>query len=154
MGDRGRGIWKEVSFLATGEGWSLVFGPGPGSSGLWTGLWGPCLLHWKTTNIHGCSCHLLALSVILSSYHLSHHSPYTFSDTACPLLPKSSYSSTFCLVARRSCMCTGSTPSWASTVVIKRFYISLPILFCSFKIKLLGLIPYLQENKWFESIKC
>lgn len=30
-------------------------------------------------------------------HHFPHPSPYTFPDTACPLLPKSSHSSTFCL---------------------------------------------------------
>lgn len=69
----------------------------------------PALQLWRATGIHCCSCHILALSVTSSFYHFFHPSPYTFPDTACLLLRKSSYSSTFCLGVRKSYRCTAST---------------------------------------------
>lgn len=87
------------------SGWEAGLCQGAGA----TGPPPPALQLWRATGIHCCSCHILALSVTLSFYHFFHPSPYTFPDTACLLLRKSSYSSTFCLGVRKSYRCTAST---------------------------------------------
>lgn len=97
---------------------SLVFGAAEGSSRLWTGSWEgklgagvlgplpPAPRLWWTTATHCYSCHGLACSGILSFYHFSYPSPYTSPDSACPLLPKSSYSIISCLWVRKSHRCS------------------------------------------------
>lgn len=164
MDDGGSGIWREVSLWDSGEEGPSSFGLeravadhrqglGEGSGcppGQGQGLWD---LHSMALEDTWNPVLQLPRPCPLSDtfYHFPHPSPYTFPDTVCPLLPKSSYSSILPGL-RESCRCTASTLRWASIIVGKRFLYgyALPILLNN---TFLNLVLHLQKNKGFESIE-